>query len=56
LYFYTLVILIATSILGGQKEDKGMICSIPSLFFLFSLIFFSHLPSLSHDNVLISWT
>jgi hypothetical protein len=24
-----MVILRATSIMGGQKEDKGMICSIP---------------------------
>jgi len=24
-------------------------------FFIFSLIFLSHLPFLSHDNVIISW-
>jgi len=29
LYFDPMVILRATSILGGQKENKRMMCSIP---------------------------
>jgi len=29
LFFDPLVFLIATSILGGQKENKRMMCSIP---------------------------
>jgi hypothetical protein len=37
-----MVILRATSILGGQKEDKGMICSIP--------LFFNGSSCIVHNN------
>jgi hypothetical protein len=33
LNFDPMVILRATSILGGQKEDKGMMCSITLLLY-----------------------
>jgi hypothetical protein len=48
-----MVILRATSILGGQKEDKGMMCSITFVRFLLSFVLFFEFCSVEPTGLIL---